>query len=169
MKSEKVTHMAMLTVVALTLYWLESMIPLPISIPGVKLGLSHIVTIFAVWILGVKAGGAVLFLRILLSTIFSGSAVRMLYAFSGGILAFVVTAGLRQVLKENQIWIIGCLSAIAHSLGQLIVGVWLLNTPSYLLYLPVLLPCSMIAGVFTGLCAQLLIKRGDHLWKTIFE
>lgn len=81
----------------------------------------------------------------------------------------LTSIGLKFVLPESQIWISSCLSAIAHSIGQMIVALWATGTPSFLIYLPVLILCGIVAGLFTGLCAQLLVKRGKNLWKTIFR
>ena len=161
MKTRKLTTMALLSVVALTIFILEAQIPTPVPIPGVKLGLANIVTMYAVFALGAREGAGILFVRIFLGAIFSGN--------FGGFLAILTTIALKAVVRENQLWICGCLSAIAHSLGQMIVAVWVSGTPSVLIYLPVLIVCSMIAGLFTGLCAQILLKKGKDLWKTIFK
>ena len=107
--------------------------------------------------------------RIFLGAVFSGNFGTIFYSAGGGLLAILTTIGLKYVLKENQLWIAGCLGAIAHSIGQMTVAVLLTDTPSLLIYLPVLIVCSIITGIFTGLCAQLLIKRGKNLWKTIFK
>ncbi len=169
MKTRKLTVMALLCAIALTIFMLEAQVPSPVPIPGVKLGLSNIVTVYAAYALGGKSGAAILFARIFLGAIFSGNFGTILYSAAGGLLAILTTIGLRLVLKENQLWIAGCLSAIAHSVGQMIAAIWITGTPSLLIYLPILIFCSIIAGAFTGLCAQLLIKRGKDLWKTIFR
>jgi heptaprenyl diphosphate synthase len=49
----------------------------------------------------------------------------------------------------------------------MIMAVLVTGTPSIIIYLPALLICSIITGIFTGLCAQLLVKRGKKIWKTI--
>lgn len=169
MKTRKLTTMALLSAIALTIFIVEAQIPAPVPIPGIKLGLANIVTVYAVYALGAKEGAAILFVRIFLGAIFSGNFGTILYSAAGGALAILTTIGLKFVLRENQLWITGCLSAIAHSFGQMIVAVWVTGTPSLLIYLPVLIVCSVIAGIFTGLCAQLLVKRGKNLWKTIFK
>ena len=84
-------------------------------------------------------------------------------------MAILTTIGLKHILKESQLWIAGCLGAVAHSIGQMVVAVWVTGTPSVLIYLPVMIVCSIITGLFTGLCAQILVKRGKNLWKTIFK
>lgn len=169
MKTRKLTTMALLSAIALTIFMVEAQIPGVVPIPGVKLGLANIVTVYTVYALGGKEGAAVLAVRIFLGAVFSGNFGTIFYSAAGGALAILVTIGLKLVLRENQLWIAGCLGAIAHSIGQMIVAVWATGTPSLLIYLPVLILCSVIAGLFTGLCAQLLVKRGKNLWKTIFK
>lgn len=169
MKTRKLTTMALLSAIALTIFMVEAQIPGVVPIPGVKLGLANIVTVYTVYALGRKEGAAVLAVRIFLGAVFSGNFGTIFYSAAGGALAILVTIGLKLVLRENQLWIAGCLGAIAHSIGQMIVAVWATGTPSLLIYLPVLILCSVIAGLFTGLCAQLLVKRGKNLWKTIFK
>lgn len=169
MKTRKLTTMALLTAIALTIFLVEAQIPLPVAIPGMKLGLSNIVTVYAVFALGAKEGAAILLARVFLGAIFSGNFGTIFYSAAGGALAILTTIGLKAVLKENQLWVAGVLGAIAHVLGQMAVAVWATGTPSVLLYLPVLVVCSVFTGLFTGLTTQLILKRGKNLWKTIFK
>ena len=60
-KTKKLTVMAMLTAIALTIFMVEAQIPALIPVPGVKLGLSNIVTVFAVFAMGPKEAAAILF------------------------------------------------------------------------------------------------------------
>lgn len=169
MKTRKLTAMALLTVIALTIYIIEAQIPVPIPIPGVKLGLSHIVTVYAVYALGSREGALILLARILLGAIFSGNFASVFYSAAGGALAILTTIALKRVLTEKQLWISGCLSAIAHSIGQMLFALWASGTLLFLIYLPILVVCSIFSGIFTGLCTQLVLKRGKNLWKTIFK
>ena len=169
MKIKKLTAMALLSAVALTIFTLEAQIPVPVPIPGVKLGLSNIVTVFAVYLLGGKEAAAILFVRIFLGAVFAGNFSTVIYSAAGGYLALAVTCLLRRVLSEDQIWVAGCLGAVAHSLGQMVAAVLISGTPGLMVYLPVMILCSGITGLFTGLCAGFLVKRGKGLWKTFFK
>lgn len=169
MQVRKLTTTALLSAIALTIFMVEAQIPAPVPVPGIKLGLANIVTVYTVYALGAREGAAVLFVRILLGAVFSGNFSTVFYSAGGGLLAILTTIGLRKLLPQNQIWICSCLGAIAHSIGQMAVAVWITGTPSLLIYLPVLILCSILTGSFTGLCAQLLLKRGKDLWKTIFK
>lgn len=169
MKTKRIALLGLLTAIALTIFMIEAQIPAVIPIPGVKLGLSNIVTVFAVFTLGPWDGVAVLACRIFLGAVFAGNFSTILYSAAGGFLSILVTMGLRKVLKENQIWAAGCLGAIAHSVGQMIAAIAITRTPGLLVYLPVLVIISIFTGLFTGFCAQLLIKRGGTQWKTILK
>lgn len=169
MKTKRIALLGLLTAIALTIFMIEAQIPAVVPIPGVKLGLSNIVTVFTVFTLGPWDGVAMLACRIFLGAVFAGNFSTILYSASGGLCAILVTVGLRKVLKENQIWAAGCLGAIAHSIGQMIAAIAVTRTLGLLVYLPVLIIISIFTGLFTGLCAQLLIKRGGKQWKTIFK
>ncbi len=169
MKTKRIALLGLLTAIALTIFMIEAQIPAVIPIPGVKLGLSNIVTVFAVFTLGPWDGVAVLACRIFLGAVFAGNFSTILYSAAGGFLSILVTMGLRKILKENQIWAAGCLGAIAHSVGQMIAAIAITRTPGLLVYLPVLVIISIFTGLFTGFCAQLLIKRGGTRWKTILK
>lgn len=169
MKTKKLTALALLAAIALTIFMVEAQIPPLVPLPGVKLGLSNIVTVFTVFFLGPWEGAGVLAVRIFLGSVFAGNFSSILYSAAGGFLAILATIGLKYILKDSQLWVAGCLGAVAHSIGQMAVAVLMTGTPAILMYLPALIVCSIAAGLFTGLCAQFLVKRGKTLWKTTFK
>ena len=169
MKTRKLTLMALLTAIALTIFMVEAQIPALVPIPGVKLGLANIVTVFAVFALGPKEAGAILFARIFLGAVFAGNFSTIFYSAAGGLLAILATIGLRKLLTEKQLWVAGALGAVAHSIGQMAMAILMTGTPGLIVYLPVMILCSVITGLFTGLCAQLLLNRGNKLWKTFLN
>ena len=166
MKIRKMTLLACLSAIALTIFMVEAQIPALVPIPGIKLGLANIVTVFAVFALGPGEGAAELFVRIFLGAVFAGNFSTIFYSAAGGACAIGVTIVLRKLLKKEQLWIAGCLGAIAHSTGQMAMAVALTSTPGLMVYLPVMIAVSILTGAFTGLCAQFLVNRGN-LWKII--
>lgn len=169
MKTRKITLMALLTAIALTIFMIEAQIPALVPIPGIKLGLANIVTVFAVFALGSKEAAMILFARIFLGAVFAGNFSTILYSGAGGCLAILTAIGLKRILTVKQLWVAGAISAIAHSIGQMSMAVAITATVGLLAYLPVMIICSIITGTFTGLCAQLLLNRGNHLWKTFLK
>lgn len=169
MRARRVALLGLLTAIALSIFMLEAQLPPVVPIPGVKLGLSNIVTVFTVFALGGREGAAVLACRVFLGAVFAGNFSTLLYSAAGGLCAILSTLGLKRLLRPNQIWAAGCLGAVAHSLGQMAAAIAVTGTPGLLVYLPILLIISMFTGLFTGLCGQFLVKRGEKIWKTIFR
>ena len=167
-KTRKITTLGLLTAIALTIFMVEAQIPSVIPLPGVKLGLANIVTVFTVFALSPTDSILVLAARIFLGAVFAGNFSTIFYSGAGGLCAIAVTILLRKILQKNQLWVAGCLGAIAHSAGQMAMAMLLLGTPSVIVYLPVMIIISIITGLFTGLCAQFLVNRGK-LWKTILK
>lgn len=166
MKTKKLTRMALLTAIALTIFLVEAQIPAVVPLPGVKLGLSNIVTVYAVFAIGPGEAAAILFCRVFLGSVFAGNFSSILYSIAGGTLAILVTILLRRILTNRQLWVAGSLGAAAHSIGQMCMAVFVTGTPSIVVYLPALVGISIVTGLFTGLCAQFLVNRGKDLWKT---
>ena len=166
MKTKKLTLLALLSAIALTIFMVEAQIPALVPIPGVKLGLANIVTVFTVFTLGPWEGAAVLFVRIFLGAVFAGNFSTIFYSAAGGVCAIGVTILLRKILTNKQLWVAGCLGAVSHSIGQMAMAVLLTGTPSLVVYLPVMIAISIVTGLFTGLCAQFLVNRGK-LWTII--
>ena len=166
MNVRKMTLLGVLSAIALTIFMVEAQIPALVPIPGVKMGLANIVTVFTVFALGAKEGAAVLFVRIFLGAVFAGNFSTIFYSAAGGFCAILVTILMKKILTGKQLWVAGCFGAIAHSIGQMAMAILLTGTPGLVLYLPVMIAISIVTGCFTGLCAQFLVNRGK-LWKTI--
>ena len=163
-KTRKLTTLSLLCAIALTIFMVEAQIPALVPIPGIKLGLANIVTVFVVFAIGAKEAVLVLAVRIFLGAVFAGNFSTIFYSAGGGAVAILLTILLKKVLTKKQLWVAGTLGAIGHSVGQMAVAVAITATPGLALYLPVMIGISIITGSFTGLCAQFLVNRGS-LWK----
>ena len=136
---------------------------MPIPIPGVKLGLANIVTVYAVFVLGPWDALSILVVRVFLGAVFSGQMMTLFYSLGGGLLCWVVLVLLRRLFTKHQIWLCSPVSAIFHNLGQLLVAAALMGTWVVMAYLPYLVIAGAVSGLFTGLCAQFLIGRLDKI------
>ena len=154
MRVKRLTRCALLTAIALAIFVLEAQIPIPFPVPGMKLGLSNIITLFALFSFGWKD-----VIRILLGNLASGQVMALLYSLGGGLLSFAGMALLCRILTAKQVWAAGAAGGLLHNLGQMAVALAVTRTPGLLVWLPVLLLCGLGTGLFTGLCAQLLLRR----------
>ena len=160
MKTGKLARMALLTAVALIIFMVEAQIPSPVPIPGVKLGLANIITVYAVFALGPGPAIMILVCRVFLGSVFSGQMMTLFYSLGGGLLCWCAMCLLRKVVTEKQIWICSVFGAVFHNIGQMIVAAAITKTPALLkTYLPILMVSAVLTGAFTGLAAQFLLDR----------
>lgn len=163
MEAKKLTRNALLTAIALTIFMLEAQIPPLAPIPGIKLGLANIVTVFALFTYGSRDALMILLVRVFLGSVFSGQMTTFFYSLSGGLLCFAVTLLMKRVLTEKQIWVASITGAVFHNIGQILVAIVITSTPGIIVYLPILLVSGILTGLFTGLCAQFLYGKLKHL------
>jgi len=159
----RVTRLALLTAIALTIFLVEAQLPALSAIPGVKLGLANIVTVYAMFALGPGDALLVLSARVFLGAVFSGQMMTLIYSAAGGLLSWCALCLLRRLLTEKQIWLASPVSAVFHNLGQLLAAAAVMRTWAVLAYLPYLVIAGVLAGLFTGVAAQALIRRLERL------
>ena len=159
MKIKDITRMALLTAIALTIFMVELQLPGLSPVPGIKLGLSNIVTVWAVFTMGPKKAAMILAARVFLGAVFSGQMSTILYSGAGGACAIGITILSRRFLTKNQIWVAGVLGSVAHCVGQMAVAIGVTLTPGLAAYLPVMIGIGIFTGAFTGFCAQFLSER----------
>jgi len=159
MSIKRAARDAILIAVALIIFVVEAYIPPLTPVPGIKLGLANVVTLFAICVCSRKDAAVILILRILLGSLILGQLSALPYSLAGGILCFAVMALLRAVLTDKQIWAMSIAGALAHNFGQLAIAALLTGTWGVFLYAPILIISAVITGAFTGLSAQFLIAK----------
>ena len=161
MDTRKLTRLALYTTVALILSYLETLIPLAVPVPGIKLGLANAVVLLALETLGTPAAFILTLLRIFLSGFLFGSLGSILYALSGGLLSFLGMTLLCRIRSKLSFSLVAVsiAGALLHNLGQLTAAALVVqNIHLFLTYLPVLMIAAIITGLVTGLVVQLLMK-----------
>lgn len=167
----RITMVGLLIALGLILHFVEAMLPLlPIvgPVPGAKLGLANIITLMALMILGIRGGGLVLFFRIFLGGILSGTFLTFPFylSFIGGTIAFSFMA-IALFFGKRYLSIIGIsiLGAIGHNTGQILAAAWFVGSWGTLYYFPYLLLLSLPTGFFIGLVARMALSmmRGVNL------
>lgn len=161
--ARRLTRLALLTAIALTIFLVEAQLPPLTAVPGIKLGLANIVTVYAMFTLGPGDALLILCARVFLGAVFSGQMMTLIYSAAGGLLSWCVLLLLRRLLTREQIWLCSPVAGVFHNLGQLLAAAGVMKTWAVLAYLPYLVPAGILAGLFTGLCAQFLMARLDKL------
>lgn len=165
--TKKLALCAVLTALALGLSTLESLFPVSVLVPlpGIKLGLANIVTVFALYRLEDIPALAILIARCLLGAMFAGNASALLFSLMGGVLAMLTMIVLRRV-RGLSVYGVSIAGAAAHNIGQICAAMVVLGGTAVLGYLPVLLGVSLITGTLTGFVASLLFRAMRGIYFT---
>ncbi len=159
---KKTALLGMLTALALIAGYIESLIPSPVPIPGIKLGLSNLIILITLKLYGVREGLLVSILRILLGGFLFGSFSTILYSLAGGLLSFAVMVLLLK-LKCFSLTGVSICGGICHNIGQLILAILVLDSVSLMYYAPALLISGLITGLLIGIGAEQVLKRIPQL------
>ena len=146
------------------LSFVESLIPPLAMIPGVKIGLANIVTVFLLYTLGVRAAGAVSLVRVLLSALLFGNVQSLIFSLPGAILSFVVMIIAKHLLPFGTVGV-SVLGAIAHNAGQIIAAVIVMETMGVAYYFVPLVVSGTLGGVFVGIVAATITVRLKKILK----
>ena len=165
MKLKRLTLCGVLTAVSLTIFVLEAQLPPLLPVPGVKLGLANLITLFALLYLSPKETCLILLARILLGTVFTASPATLLYSLTGGFFCLGAELILIKFWHIQEIWAISTVGAMVHNLGQLIAAALVTQTLSIFWYLPILLIFGILTGLFTGFCIHLYHRRFGNRMK----
>lgn len=159
MKARRLAELAVLCAVSLIMFIIEMQIPYPFPIPGVKLGLANIITVYAVYHYRAREVAMIVAVRLLLGAVFSGNFAALIYSASGALLCLTGMLFLRRFIDERHLWLASVFGAVLHNTGQTAAALVLLQSPGILIYYPFLLVSGCLSGAFTGLAAQFVSAR----------
>ena len=155
MKTKKITFLGLMVSYSLILYIIETYIPNPLIaiFPGAKLGLSNIITLISLMILGIKNTCIILTIRIILSSIFAGPISYLLFSAGGAYLSLIFMY-LASKIKDFSLIGVSIIGAIGHNIGQLLVASIIVENINMIGYLPFMLIASLLTGMFIGLVSK---------------
>lgn len=158
-KTKRTALCAVLIALALALSYTERFIPLQlvVPLPGIKLGLSNIVTLVALYLLGTKHAFLILIPRCVLGALFGGGITGLMFSLLGGVLALLVMA----VGKSSglfSVYGVSVLGAAAHNVGQILAAMGLMRSVYIGAYLPYLLLVAIATGLTTGACCAGVLR-----------
>ncbi len=171
MNKKKSAHMAalygMLIALAFVLSFVESLIPISLGIPGVKLGLANLVTVVGLYTVGTTGTIVVSLLRIVLTGFTFGNLFAILYSLAGWGLSIVI-----MILCKKKKWFgtsgISILGGIGHNIGQITVAAFVVKQAGVFFYLPMLLIAGTAAGLVIGILGSMIISRIKIVIKKLY-
>lgn len=150
---KSVAYLGVFLALAMILSYVEAILPFAIGIPGVKLGLSNLVTVLMLYLIGWREALCVSVLRIVLTGILFGNLVSICYGLAGGLLSFVLMFILIRINRFHVVTVSIC-GGIIHNMGQLIVAGFLVSSYHVIYYMPVLLIAGFVTGALIGIVAK---------------
>lgn len=165
--TQKLTTIAVLVALAVVLHLFEALIPIPIPIPGIKLGLANIITLLALILFDFKTALLIACLRTVLGSLLSGTLFNIAFflSISGALAAACLMALLLRLppwaRSQTGFSILGIsiAGAAAHNLGQLTMAAMLIRHTGIFYYLPIMLISSIPTGFLTGLLLKELLNH----------
>lgn len=155
-RTVRLARLGMLIAAAFVLSWLELLIPLPVKLPGVKLGLCHIAVLFALYRLDGRAAAVVSLIRAILAGVLFGSIPTLAFSLCGAGLSLAVMLLLRRTGRFSVVGV-SVAGAVCHNLGQLACAALLTETVGLGWYLPTLLVAGCVTGAAVGCAAALVV------------
>lgn len=157
MKS-RVAYFGVFTALALIFSYVETLIPVNLGIPGVKLGLANLIIVVALYKMRLSEAYLLSVVRVLLAGFIFGNYFSIIYSLAGGLLSLTVMA----ILKKwggFSLQGISIAGGVFHNIGQLIVAAVVVETFSVTYYFPVLLVAGLLTGLVIGIVAEMMLKR----------
>lgn len=153
-----ITVLGLMSALSLGIYAFESLLPPLFFIPGIKPGLSNIITLYCMKRFGRKEAGMVLLVRIIISGILFGNPVSVIYSLTGGFTALLTEILADALLQGKYLHITGAFGGLFHNAGQLLCAFFIMGSAAVFSYTPYLVLAGIITGMFTGLASSFLLK-----------
>ncbi len=158
MNTRKLTVLSLSVALAMVFSFIETLIPPIVAVPGVKLGLANVVSVFLLYSVGRREAFTVAVIRVCLSSLLFGSAVSLVYSLSGALLSL----GAMMLLMKLPIFSplsVSVVGGVLHNAAQIICACIIMENAAIASYLPVLIISGTVAGIFVGLLAGLLTAK----------
>lgn len=147
-----------LTSLAMIFSYVESIIPVPIPVPGIKLGVANIAVITILYVLGVKEAVIINLLRIILTALLFGNLNSFLFSISGAILSMTIMIIMKKLDFFSYIGVSVC-GGVMHNVGQIIAAVFIMGSEAIAYYLPVLIVSGVFTGVVIGVVSGIVARH----------
>lgn len=166
-RSKLISYVALFTACGILFGYIEFLVPLPIGIPGVKIGLSNIITVCSMYLMGPVVSLIILVLRVVLSGLLFGNLFGILYGLSGALISFLFMYFAKKI-NIFSVFGLSVLGGVMHNIAQLVVATILISQLKLIYYLPALLISGVLAGLAVGFLSRIIINRIKFLFTDLY-
>ena len=161
---KRLTFLSLCACVSLMLAYIESIMPsISGAVPGIKLGLANIMTVFVLYKYGLKSAAAVSFVRLTLSALLFGGVISLMYGASGALFSIAIMFLLKKTGAFSTVGV-SIAGGVFHNLGQILLAMLMLETAGFGVYMAVLAVTGTVAGAFIGLASALMLKYTQKIY-----
>lgn len=162
-KAGQMAFSGLMLALTLVLSYVESLLPLTIGIPGVKLGLANLAVLLTLYASGWRMALGIDVLRVVLSGFLFGNFAAILYSMAGALVSF----GAMVLLKRFRFSMstVSIAGGVFHNLGQLVVAVCVVENIHLFYYLPWLIVAGVITGALIGIVARVTWRYVNRMWQ----
>lgn len=153
MDYKKIPYYGLFAALAILMGYVEMLIPIPVPIPGVKLGLANVIIIIMMYFMDSKSAFFVSMVRVLLSGLLFAGFAGLLYSLAGAVCSFLIMALLKKTDKFSIVGV-SVSGGVFHNVGQIVVAAAVVENVRMAYYLPFLLVSGVITGVLIGIVAK---------------
>ena len=153
MDAKKIPYYGLFAALAILMGYVEMMIPVPVPIPGVKLGLANVIIIIMMYFMDTKSAFFVSLIRVLLSGLLFAGFAGLLYSLAGAMCSFAVMALLKKTGKFSIVGV-SLAGGVFHNVGQVAVAAMAVENVKMMYYLPFLLVSGVVTGILIGIVAK---------------
>jgi heptaprenyl diphosphate synthase len=137
--------------------------PIMLGAPGIKLGLSNIAVMYALFFLNKRQAFTIAILKAMFVFLTRGI-IAALLSLSGGLVSLIIMSILLLIFKEKISYLmISIFGAVFHNVGQLVALSFLFTSVYIWAYLPVLLFTGVLAGIATSALLKFILPAFKKL------
>ena len=155
---KKITTLSLLISVSMILSYIESLVPAFVAVPGVKLGLSNIATVFTLYTIGWPGAITVSLVRVFLSSLLFGNIPSLIFSLAGASLALTSMIPLSRINLFSTVGV-SVVGAVCHNIGQVIAAAIVMETLGVTYYMIPLLISGTVAGIVIGIISGILVEK----------
>lgn len=157
MKAGRIAYYGLFAALAVLMGYVEMLVPVPVPIPGVKLGLANVVVLVMLYYMDAKSAFFISLVRVALCGLLFAGFAGLLYSLSGALLSFAAMALLKKTERFSMIGV-SVAGGVFHNVGQITVAALAVENVRMAYYLPFLLVSGVVTGVLIGLVAQMALR-----------
>lgn len=164
MQYKKIPYLSVFTALAILMGYVESLVPLPFLVPGMKLGLGNVIILMLLYLMDLKSTFFVSLIKVLLSGLLFSGFASTLYSLSGAMVALLFMV-IGKKIKALGVMGVSVLGGLGHNLGQIAVAICVIENLNLLYYLPVLLVCGTVTGILVGIAGNTALRYIGHFFE----